>query len=80
MYYQGTAVEDLIAPADEAETRGYVFGFLQLLNSVSSECGLSGYHGQLVLHDMPGICLHNQPWRCACQSRASVGGVHADWN
>lgn len=39
--------EDLIAPADEAEVRGYIFGFLHLLNSVSSQCGLCEYQKPL---------------------------------
>ena len=47
MYDAAGQVEDLESPADEADVRGYVFGFLQLLNSVSSQCGLGEYQKRL---------------------------------
>ncbi|KAL0043490.1 hypothetical protein WJX79_006174 [Trebouxia sp. C0005] len=40
VYTPAGEAEGLVSPADEAEVRGYVFGFLQLLNHVASRCGL----------------------------------------
>ena len=33
----------ILAAADEAEVRGCIFGFLQFVNSVTRQCGLSEY-------------------------------------
>lgn len=48
VYHPAGESDELKSPADEAEVRGYVFGFLQLLNHVSSQCGLGEYHLPMV--------------------------------
>jgi len=38
-----SAPQTLVSAADEAEVRGFLFGFLQLLSKLAPSCGLSKY-------------------------------------
>lgn len=43
IYNPNEGSEGLLSPADEAEVRGHVLGFLFLLNLVAPHCGLSKF-------------------------------------